>query len=278
VTIRRHGTLTAAAQLQQGLWGTDPQGWAELAEPHNRPLFEALLDATATRSGTRLLDIGCGSGLLMSLAAGRGAAVAGVDVSPGLLAVAADRLPEADLWLADMQELPFADAAFDAVTAVNAVQFAADPLAALAEAARVCRPGGLVGLAAFAEPDRVQSTAVHLAMAALSPPERESEHAPYALSSPGGLETALAAAGLVVAAKGEVECVWRYETAADAVRALIGSAGGTRAVQDAGQPAVRAAIETALIPFTDPADGTIVMRNVFRWVTARRPESWTARP
>ena len=76
MTIRRHGTLTPAAQLQQGLWGTDPQGWAELAEPHNQPLFEALLDATATRSGTRLLDIGCGSGLLMSLAAGRGAGVA----------------------------------------------------------------------------------------------------------------------------------------------------------------------------------------------------------
>ena len=89
MTIRRHGTLTPAAQLQQGLWGTDPQGWAELAEPHSQPLFEALLDATATRSGTRLLDIGCGSGLLMSLAAGRGASVAGVDVSPGLLAVAA---------------------------------------------------------------------------------------------------------------------------------------------------------------------------------------------
>jgi SAM-dependent methyltransferase len=277
VTVRHHGQLTAAAQLQQGLWGTDPQGWAELAEPHNQPLFEALLDATATGTGTRLLDIGCGSGLLMWLAAGRGAAVTGVDVSPGLLAVAADRLPGADLWLADMQQLPFPDAAFDAVTAVNAVQFAADPLAALAEAARVCAPGGLVGLAAFAEPDRVQSTAVHLAMAALSPPERESAHAPYALSTPGGLEAALTAAGLGVAATDEVECVWRYQTAPDAVRALIGSAGGTRAVQDAGAPAVRAAIETALVPFTDPADGTIAMRNVFRWVTARRPGSGTPR-
>jgi hypothetical protein len=81
-----------------------------------------------------------------------------------------------------------------------------------------------------------------------------------------------------VAAQGEVECVWRYQTAADAVRALIGSAGGTRAVQDAGQPAVRAAISSALIPFTDPAGGTIAMRNVFRWVTAWRPDSWTARP
>ena len=267
-TIRRHGPLTPAARQQQRLWGSDPQGWAELAERHNQPLFEALLDATAVRSGTRLLDIGCGSGLLMFLAAGRGAAVTGVDVSPGLLAVAAGRLPAADLWLADMEQLPVTGPVFDVVTAVNAIQFAADPVAGLAGAARACRPGGLVGVAAFAEPDRVQSTAVHRAMAALSPPDRDSEHAPYALSAPGGLEAALAAAGLPVTAKGEVECAWRYQTTADAVRALIGSAGGTRAVQDAGRAAVRAAIEEALIPFTAPG-GTIVMRNVFRWVTAR---------
>lgn len=110
-------------------------------------------------------------------------------------------------------------------------------------------------------------------MAALSPPERESEHAPYALSSPGGLAALLTAAGLLVTAESEVECAWRYETAADAIRALIGSAGGTRAVRDVGRPAVRAAITAALAPFTDPADGQIVMRNVFRWVIARRPPS-----
>jgi SAM-dependent methyltransferase len=273
MTICRYGPLTPAARLQQQLWGTDPEGWAELAEPHNQPLFDALLDAAAAGPGTRLLDIGCGSGLLMSLAAGRGAVVTGADVSAGLLAVAEGRLGGADLWLADMQQLPFADAVFDVVTAVNAFQFAAEPSAAVAEAARVCRPGGLVGAAAFAEPERVHSTAVHLAMAGLSPPERESEHEPYALSVPGGIDTALTSAGLMVTAQGEVECAWRYATAADAVRALIGSAGGTRAVQDVGQGAVRAAIEKAVIPFTDPATGTIVMHNVFRWVTARRPGS-----
>ena len=111
MTVRRHGPLTPAAQLQQRLWDADSEGWAELAEPHNEPLFAALLDAAAVRPGTRLLDIGCGSGLLMCLAAGHGAVVTGVDVAPGLLDVAAGRLPAADLWLADMQQLPFADAA-----------------------------------------------------------------------------------------------------------------------------------------------------------------------
>lgn len=268
---RTAGPLSEAAQVQQGLWGSDPDGWARFAEPHNQPLFAAILDATGTGPGTRLLDLGCGTGLLLSLAAQRGATVTGLDVTPGLLAVADRRLPTAELWHADMCSLPFGDAGFDVVTAVNAIQFAADPRAALAEAARVVRPGGLVAIGNFAAPDRAESTAVHLAMAALSPPQRQADHAPYALTR-DNLAAAVTAAGLQQEADGEVDCVWRYASRADAVRGLIGSAGGTRAVQDAGRAPVRAAIEAALAPFTDPSTGEISMRNAMRWVTAVRPE------
>jgi SAM-dependent methyltransferase len=267
---RTAGPLSQAAQVQQGLWGSDPEGWAQFAEPHNQPLFAAILDATSTGPDTRLLDVGCGTGLLLALARGRGATVTGLDVTPGLLAVARDRLPAADLWLADIGSLPFGDAEFDVITGVNAVQFAADPPGALAEAARVCRPGGLVAIGTFAGPDRAESTAVHEAMAALSPPRRQADHAPYALTR-DNLAAALAAAGLQELAEGEVECVWRYGRLADAVRGLIGSAGGTRAVQDAGRAPVRAAIEAALGPFTDPSTGVISMHNAMRWVTAVRP-------
>jgi len=264
------GPLTPAARVQQQLWGSDPQGWARFAEPHNQPLFEAILAATSTGPRTRLLDLGCGTGLLLTLAQARGATVTGLDVTPGLLQVARDRLPTAELWQADICRLPFGDAEFDVVTGVNAVQFAADPPGALAEAARVVRPGGLVAIGNFAAPERAESTAVHLAMAALSPPRRQADHAPYALT-PGNLAAALAAAGLRPLADGEVECVWRYACLADAVRGLIGSAGGTRAVQDAGRGPVRAAIEAALVPFTDPSTGEISMHNAMRWVTAVRP-------
>ena len=267
---RTAGPLSPAAQLQMGLWGSDPDGWARFAEPHNQPLFAAVLDATGTGPGTRLLDLGCGTGLLLALAQARGATVTGLDVTPGLLKIARDRLPTAELWQADICSLPFGAAEFDVVTGVNAVQFAADPPAALAGAARVVRPGGLVAIGTFAAPERAESTAVHLAMAALSPPRRQADHAPYALTR-DNLAAALAAAGLEQQAEGEVECVWRYASLADAVRGLIGSAGGTRAVQDAGRAPVRAAIEGALAPFTDPSTGEISMRNAMRWVTARRP-------
>jgi len=39
--------VTAAAQVQRRLWGTDPRAWADLAEPHNQPLFETVLDAAS---------------------------------------------------------------------------------------------------------------------------------------------------------------------------------------------------------------------------------------
>ena len=65
--------ISAAAEVQRRLWGTDPRAWAELAESHNRPLFEAVLDAAGVGPGTRLLDVGCGSGLTLVLAAERGA-------------------------------------------------------------------------------------------------------------------------------------------------------------------------------------------------------------
>ena len=157
--------------------GADPEGWARLAEPHTRPLFEAVLAATGVTAsvpagaaagvragvragvtaGTRLLDVGCGSGLLLDLAQRCGAVVTGLDVAPGLLAAAHDRVPSAALWLADLQRLPFPNGSFDAVTGVNAFQFAGDPREALREAARVLRPGGIVAASTFAEPGRVSS-------------------------------------------------------------------------------------------------------------------------
>jgi SAM-dependent methyltransferase len=266
-----HAALSDAALLQRRLWDADPEGWALYSEPHNVPLFTAVLDAAGVGAATRLLDVGCGTGRTLQLAAERGAILTGIDIAPGLLGIAAGRLPDADLRLGDLQVLPFANDSFDAVTGINAFQFAVDPLAAIADAARVLVPGGRLAIGMFAEPERAESTAVHVAMSALSPPARASDHAPYALSAPGNLEAALEHAGLAIGASGEVECQWSYSEVASAVRGLMGSAGGTRAIEDAGADAVRLAIEGALVPFTDPTTGAVLMTNTFRWIAGVKP-------
>jgi SAM-dependent methyltransferase len=267
--------ISAAAEVQRRLWGTDPQAWADLAESHNLPLFEAVLDAVGVGPGTRLLDVGCGSGLTLVLAARRGAIPAGLDVSPGLLGIARGRLPSvgqhgADLRDGDMESLPFADATFDAVTGVNAFQFAGDPRRALREAARVLRPGGRLVASLFAAPERSQGTVTHEAMTALIPPERAADHAPYALSAPGNLEASLVSAGLTLDASGEVVCTWHYASMDEAIRALLCSAGGARAAEAAGPGAVRDALRPALTRFQDPETGAVTLDNTFRWVAAHR--------
>ena len=200
----------------------------------------------------------------------RGALPSGLDVSPGLLGVAHERLPDADLREGDMETLPFGDAAFDAVVGVNAFQFAGDPERALREAARVTRPGGRVVASLFSAPERSQGTVVHEAMSALSPPEQAGDHAPYALSAPGNLEAALASAALMVVDSGEVVCHWRYASMDDAVRALLCSAGGARAREAAGEHAVREVLNQALVQFQNAQTGVVTMKNTFRWIAACR--------
>ena len=107
-------------------WSARAAGWAEQWGAFAAPAREALAEAAGIGPGTRVLDIGCGSGELCALAAGRGAEVAGIDAAEGMIEIARRRVPGADLRVGPMEQLPWEDGAFDVATAVNALQFAAD--------------------------------------------------------------------------------------------------------------------------------------------------------
>jgi cyclopropane fatty-acyl-phospholipid synthase-like methyltransferase len=64
-----------------------------MEDEKSRSLFDAVFDATGVGAGIKFLDIGCGSGLACTIAADRGANVCGLDASPGLLAIARQRVP-----------------------------------------------------------------------------------------------------------------------------------------------------------------------------------------
>ncbi len=253
-------------------WGGRPRDWAELAEPSNEPLFAEVLRALQIAPGASLLDVGCGSGYAARMAARQGASVTGLDITPQLLEIARERVPQADFREGRMDALPFEDESFDAVVAFNAFQFADDPAKAVSEAARVVRPGGLVAATTFAEPQRNESTALHLALeplrAAVSAPG--AAHLPYGLSEPGGLERLLASAGLEHAGSGEVPLVWAHDTPELAVAAVLASGGGAIAIEAAGEAASRDALTQAVVQFTGP-DGRVRMNNVFRYAIGRRP-------
>ena len=251
-------------------WGRRPRDWAELAEPSNAPLFHRVLGAVGAGPGLSLLDVGCGSGYALALAAEAGCTVTGLDITPELLAIAAERVPEAMLVRAGMDALPFEDGRFDIVVGFNAFAFADDPAGAVAEAVRVVRPGGVVAATTFAEPGRNQSTALHLALEPLrARAAHTGDHLPYALSEAGGLERLLSGAGLSELVAGEVALTWAHASADEAVRAVLASGGGAMAIEAAGEPAARQALSAAVGPFTDPR-GQVAMRNVFRYALGRR--------
>ncbi len=121
----------------------------------------ALMEALPPGRIGRLLDIGCGTGGLLESLAPRIEEGVGVDASRDMLALARARLSERGLSniavrQADMYRLPLADRSFDAVTLQMVLHYAEDPAAALAEAARVLKPGGalvVVDLAAHGRAD-----------------------------------------------------------------------------------------------------------------------------
>ncbi len=134
-------------------WGERATDWAYLMEPYARSANDALFDRAGVGQGTRLLDIACGSGYAASVAASRGASVAGLDASEALIAIARARTPGADFRVGDMFALPFDDDCFDVATSFNGIWQGCED--ALAEARRVVRPGGLAGFSFWGSPKRL---------------------------------------------------------------------------------------------------------------------------
>lgn len=97
----------------------------------------------------RVLDAGCGAGRLLPYLESRGCQVTGIDIAGGMVAQARRRHPTFGVSVGSLTRLPLADAAFDAyVSWYSTIHLPVDGLsAALAEAARVLRPGGRVLLA-----------------------------------------------------------------------------------------------------------------------------------
>jgi len=108
-----------------------------------------VVDAARIRPGQAVLDVACGTGVVARAVADRLAGdgtVTGLDLNPGMLAVARRVRPDLDWRSGDVADLPFPDGTFDAVLCQMALMFFPDRPRALAEMARVTRRGGVVAL------------------------------------------------------------------------------------------------------------------------------------
>ena len=140
--------LKAVKTKQQGAWSS---GDYAVVGTTLQIVGEQLCEALDLRAGARVLDVAAGNGNATLAAARRWCEVVSTDYVPALLErgrerAAAERL-EIEFRQADAEALPFADNEFDAVISTFGVMFTPDQDKAAAELARVCRPGGRIGLA-----------------------------------------------------------------------------------------------------------------------------------
>lgn len=257
----------ASGERQGRLWGAAPRDWAELQEPFCRPLWQDTLSALGVNAETRFLDAGCGGGGACVLAAALGCDVTGFDASHALLAIARERLPQAQFVHGDLEDLPFADRHFDAALAANSIIFAEDIRQAMRELRRVVKPGGRVAISSWGKPGQVEMRDVFAAVAsAMQPPL--SGGGPFAWSADGALVGLLREAHFNVIAEGGSQCDFHYPDFSVFWQAQSSAGNYQPALQAVGAARLRHIVGEAVRPYTQ-ADGTILIRNIYRWAAGQ---------
>jgi SAM-dependent methyltransferase len=142
--------LAALKSRQQGAWSA---GNYAVIGTTLQIVGETLCEALDLRAGARVLDVAAGNGNATLAAARRFCTVTSTDYVPALLEAGRKRAEaegqDVHFQVADAEDLPFPDAAFDVVLSTFGVMFTPDQQKAAAELARVCRPGGKIGLASW---------------------------------------------------------------------------------------------------------------------------------
>ncbi|MFE5817249.1 SAM-dependent methyltransferase [Streptomyces sp. NPDC056479] len=254
--------------------------WSEIQERMLVPLHEAVYERLDVGPGTRLLGLGCGSGLALLAAASRGAAVTGVEsASPERLALARQRLlPEA--WdtraragtrLVDGAPSTAAEA-YTVVTAFEPIGCLAGDSEGLGEALAAATPlaerGAPVVLAGWGPPERCATSSVLRVATKLADPLRSTGSWRPALRD--DLEEVVQRAGLRPDGSGRVACPFGYADVDSAVRGLLSTGLFDAAISATDQVQVDKELAEALHPYLRQ-DGTVWMPNVFRYLIARVP-------
>ncbi|MEV8567950.1 methyltransferase domain-containing protein [Streptomyces sp. NPDC051322] len=277
VRNQRHAAVAPSAEAI-----ARARDWAEIQERMLVPLYEAVYKRLDAGSGTRLLGIGCGSGLALLIAAARGAAVTGVDTHAERVALARERLlPDGAKEQspartgrgaprlvhggpADVSDATLP--AYNLLTAfepIGCVAGDSDGLRpAIVDALPLTERGSAVVLTGWGPPERCATSAVLRVATRLADGPRQPLR--------DELEEVAAQAGLRLDGSGRVACPFGYADIRSAVRGLLSTGLFDAAIQATDRAQVEKEVAEALHPHLR-RDGTVWMPNIFRYVVARTP-------
>ena len=205
--------------------GMEHAGWEERAAGYDK-LFgsitrhanEPLLDATAVRAGTAVLDLCCGPGYAAAAAASRGAHAIGVDFSQAMVETARGLHSAATFQQGDAEALAFEADSFDAVVCSFGVNHLPDPGKALRESCRVLRRGGRIAFSMWCAPGKskfhqlvLEAIRAHGTTEVPLPPAPP----PFLFSDPATCAAELTAAGFANPEVREIPLAFRAPAASD---------------------------------------------------------------
>ncbi|MEV7066614.1 methyltransferase domain-containing protein [Streptomyces collinus] len=257
--------------------------WSEIQERMLVPLYEAVYERLEVGPATRLLGLGCGSGLSLLMAAARGATVTGVDASPERMTLARERLlpgtpgtrtgPDARLVDGTPRDTAVPGApGYTLVTAFEPIGCLAGDSEGLggllAEATPLTQRGAAVVLAGWGPPERCATASVMRVATKLAEPLHTSGS--WRPACRDDLEDVAQRAGLRPDGSGRVACPFGYADVDSAVRGLKSTGLFDAAMTATDQVQVDKELTEALHPHRRQ-DGTVWMPNVFRYLIARTP-------
>jgi SAM-dependent methyltransferase len=259
--------VSGSAEKWGRLWGARPMAWAE-NEELQVPTYEEAIRRVGVAPGQRVLDIGCGTGVFLRLAADHGARPFGLDASEALLEIARARVPEADLRVGEMEQLPYDPDTFDLVTGFNSFFFAAKLVAALREAGRVAKPGAPVVIQVWGRPERCDLEAQKQVARRYAPPPPPDAPPPPKLWEPGVLERLATGAGLTPETAFDTGYAFEYHDNEMLTRLLTAPMGLAELAGPEREYMLRRELIEALAPYRAP-DGSYQVNNEFHYLVAR---------
>jgi len=236
-----------------------------------------VMDAAQIRSGLRVLDVGCGTGVLARDAAmrlGPTGFVAGLDPSPGMLAVAKKLTPTVEWRQGRAESLPFPNQSFDAAVSQFGLMFFSERQLAISEMLRVLKPQGRLAVAVWDSIDRIPAYAVEVALLERVAGERAANalRAPFVLGDRQELATLFEKAGTA-----SVEITTQHGTARfPSIRMMVeADLRGWLPVMDVVLPEeqIQRILEEAegdLKPYLN-SDGSVVFESSAHIVTGTNP-------